>query len=300
MASSSTGESLAVRFRRHVRDEVTDLLPADDQLERVLDRHVEAGRAAWPEIDPDPEPFLELVAGKLVHEERLVDLAALAGADLFLVAACAAGDARAIEVFHRHHAGDIVAALRKLGASAAVIDEVAQRVMRELLVAEPGRSPRIAGYAGRGSLKGWLRTITMRTFMKTARAAAADPATEDAALAGDVAAAGDPELEYMKRLYGAEVDRAFAAALAALTPRERNLLRQHHLDGLTIDELGAFYRVHRATAARWVAAAREALLDGIRARLADELQLTASEVESVIRLVQSRIHVSLSMLAASP
>jgi len=46
------------------------------------------------------------------------------------------------------------------------------------------------------------------------------------------------------------------------------MLRQYHIDELTIDELGRLYQVNRATAARWVIAARTTLLDATRTRLA--------------------------------
>lgn len=49
------------------------------------------------------------------------------------------------------------------------------------------------------------------------------------------------------------------------------------------------YRVHRATVARWIAAARQGVLDRTRRRLMHDLRLAAGEVYSLIRLVQSRI-----------
>ena len=103
-----------------------------------------------------------------------------------------------------------------------------------------------------------------------------------------------PEVEYMKRMYSTEFKAAFSAALGELGPREQTLLRYHHVDGLNIDEIGAIYRIHRVTAFRWIEKAKEALvkatLDALRARLEAD---PPSELDSVLRMIRSQIHLSL-------
>jgi len=74
------------------------------------------------------------------------------------------------------------------------------------------------------------------------------------------------------------------------------LLHQHALDGLSIDKLAAFYRVHRATTARWLDAARQAVLDGTRRELVSRLQLSVNELDSIMRMIGSRLDVSLPEL----
>src|SRR5260370_1220010 len=83
-----------------------------------------------------------------------------------------------------------------------------------------------------------------------------------------------------------------AAALAALAERERNVLRQYYIDGLTIDQLAALYQVNRATTARWVAGARLSVVAKTREHLVDELGIAAGEADSIIRLVRSQLDVS--------
>jgi|GEM_PF-4314550 len=51
----------------------------------------------------------------------------------------------------------------------------------------------------------------------------------------------DPEIAYLKQRYRDEFREAFVAALGALDERQRNVLRQHHLDGMTIDQLGSLH-----------------------------------------------------------
>jgi RNA polymerase sigma-70 factor (ECF subfamily) len=106
----------------------------------------------------------------------------------------------------------------------------------------------------------------------------------------------DPGLAHLKESCRVELKRAFETALGALPRRERLLLRQHHLDRLTIDELAALYQVHRATAARWVARAREELSDAILGELGRRMQVPASEVQSLLRLVRSQLDISLDRL----
>ena len=87
---------------------------------------------------------------------------------------------------------------------------------------------------------------------------------------------------------------AFAVALGELEPRERTLLRQHYLDGLGIDALAPLHRVHRATCARWIEAAREKILRRVKSHLRDALDLPPSDLDSAIVLVQSQLDLSLS------
>ena len=97
----------------------------------------------------------------------------------------------------------------------------------------------------------------------------------------------------MKETYRREFNASLERALDSLTARQRNLLRQQYIDGLSIDELGRLYGVHRATAARWAQAARLALIDATRQILDERLALTDSEFRSLVRLVISQLELRL-------
>jgi RNA polymerase sigma-70 factor (ECF subfamily) len=92
---------------------------------------------------------------------------------------------------------------------------------------------------------------------------------------------------------------ALQAALAGLGAKERNLLRMHLLHGLSIDEIGRAYQVHRATAARWLATTREALHRETRRLLRARLGLTDPEFDSVLRAVESQLDASFRRLLTS-
>ena len=86
------------------------------------------------------------------------------------------------------------------------------------------------------------------------------------------------------------------AAIALLAPRDRLLLKYHYIDSLSIDRIGAIYDIHRATAARWVAAAREALAVQAQGLLSARLGVTASQLRSIARMVESQLDLSIQRL----
>jgi RNA polymerase sigma-70 factor (ECF subfamily) len=85
----------------------------------------------------------------------------------------------------------------------------------------------------------------------------------------------------------------------ALAPRQRTLLRYAYVDGLGIDRIAPLFAVHRATAARWLAEARLELLRHTRKILAARLALPVEELQSLLRSVESQLHVSLARLFAT-
>ena len=70
--------------------------------------------------------------------------------------------------------------------------------------------------------------------------------------------------------------------------------------GRNIERIGAIYGVHRATVARWIAQGRDSLLELVERELAKRLAVEVDEVGSIIRLVRSRIEVSLVRLLDEP
>jgi RNA polymerase sigma-70 factor (ECF subfamily) len=106
----------------------------------------------------------------------------------------------------------------------------------------------------------------------------------------------DPERDLLREDTRQALAEALRKALAALSERERALLRLHHLHGLTMDRLSAMYGESRSGVARRVAQARERLLQLTREELSSRLKLAGAEVESLLGLVQSRLDLSLRQL----
>ena len=288
---------MATRFTDMVADAAAREQLADmPDLDTVLADQLADGRAAWPAVAIADEVYLRQLADAVraradESAERVVRT--MPGADLYLAAACAAGDHRAIAVFRTELVPPLREVIARLGAAPAVVDETEQRVLEAVLVAAPGGRAQIANYSGRGRLRSWLRSIAVRTGRRQLGVA---PTADDELVDRLPATADDPELQLVRGRYADRFRAAFVAAFADLTERQRNLLRQYHIDELTIDELGRLYQVNRATAARWVIAARTTLLDTTRTRLAADLAIVTGEVDSIIRLVRSRIDLSIREL----
>lgn len=277
-----------------------NLPPGREGGERVADRLTavwQAARAAWPELPDDPEGFMRHLATKLASDlSTTAALDQVRAADLYLALHCAAGHDTAIAALLAGPFTVARATLYKMRIPGDLIDDLEQHVRALLLVASAGR-PKIADYAGRGDLKSWIASIAARTARKKLRTEQRRNDASDDDVFRDLAAADDdPELAYFKDTYRDAFATAVRDALVVLSVRERNLLRQHHIDRLTLEELATLYAAHRATVARWLAAARERIVEQTRTLLVERLAINEDELESVVRLVQSQVHVSLDRL----
>lgn len=278
---------------------VRGVLEAVPDLDRRLWAIVAEGRAAWPALALDARLVVEFVARQATAELADAALDGLRPADLYLACACAHQLPGAIAAFDRDYMREVDVALQRMRIGPPRLHDVKQLVRQRLFVAAdhggPGRATgKIAEYGGRGDLRRWVRSVAVRTCLNELRKGRREVLVDDDQLIAQHAIAGDdPELEYMKRTYAHEFRAAFAEALAQLGARDQTLLRYHHVDGLNIDEIGAIYRIHRVTAFRWIEKAKELLarttLDALRGRL----KLPANELDSVLRMIRSQIHLSL-------
>jgi len=279
----------------HVSDARRDEVASVPQLAAMLDGHVADIAAAWPSIYLDVARYLRGLAAAI---ERRADepasrvIATMPAGDLYLAAACIAGDPAALAMFREQLVPGLRQALGALAIPPETIDETVQRVLVMLLVGNP---PQLAGYTGRGRLHSWLRSVGVRTGRRLAGELHGGAGASANDLDDLPAAMRDPELDMLRVRYADAVRDAFGAALASLTERQRTLLRQYHIDGLTVDQLGALYRVSRSTAQRMVAAARLQIVTATRGRLVDH-GIPTDELDSIIRLVRSQLSVSLGRL----
>jgi RNA polymerase sigma-70 factor (ECF subfamily) len=265
--------------------------PSRDAVAAAWRTALETARAAWPQIDFDEAALATFIGERLAGDDVAAALAAAPVADLAIAGACAVQEPTA------HAAFDVVLTeVDSAGASTRspkdLVEEVKQLLRVQLLVQKDDKPPGIVGYKGKGPLRGWVRITATRELVrhlkKQSRETPVDRDLDDA-LGGDT---GDPVLEQLKRDYREEFAAALREAIGDLTAEDRTLLRQQIVDQLSIDEVGVAYGVHRATAARWLNRAREALVKATRERLGQKLKLSKGEIDSVIRLVQSRLDVS--------
>lgn len=216
--------------------------------------------------------------------------------DLALALAAALGEPNAVAEIERTIIEPLPRTLSRLRLTPELVDELRQELREKLLVGPSGGTPKLLEYKGRGPLGAWARVIALRAAYDHARSSQPESKNKkesDDALDGLIDAGDDPELAELRRTYTAELRDAFRAAARRLDAEERAVLRSQAIDGMTIDQIGALYQVHRATAARWVQQAKASLLSALREELASRLGEGHDACDSVVALVRSRIDLSL-------
>ena len=266
-------------------------------LEEALAGLVRQAREAWPQLDMDAGAFLAHVAGRLPSTGEAHEvLASLRAEDFFLAFACVRGEERALEALDTHVLSHVGMWLPREGP--ALVDELRQVLRQRLLVPVDGAPPKLASYSGRGPLGQWVRAVALRLHIDLQRAAPRELPMEQAPAGLAERLGADPELAFIRERHQEDFRVAFRAALGRLEARERNLLRLHHVHGLSMDAVSATYQAPRSTVARWIARARERLLVLTREELTVRLGVTSDELDSLLRLVGSQLDVSLRLLMA--
>lgn len=259
---------------------------------------VAGARRAWPTVVFDEAQLATFIGARLTGGDLAAALAAAPAGDLAIAAACVAQEPTAHAAFESVLT-EVAAAGAATRAPRDLVDEVKQILRVQLLVARDGKLPGISGYRGKGPLRGWVRITATRELIrhlkKQQRETPIDGERDGARALEEALGSGasDPMLSQLKAEYRAEFATALREAIAALDPEDRTLLRQSLVEALSIDAIGAAFGVHRATAARWLARARAALVAATRARLAARLSMPVDQIDSVIRLVQSRLDASM-------
>lgn len=211
--------------------------------------------------------------------------------DVLLARRCIAGEAHAVAVFEALFSAEGERVLRRR-FSPADRDEILQGLRERLLV---GARPLLAGYTGHGSLRSWLRIAIVRTAMNATTRARDDLLTDDVE-AFERNDGLDAELSALKRIYRTEFRRAFRVASESLDERARAVLRMSVVDRLGVDRIAAVYGTHRATAARWLGAAKIDLRERIRLELKTALRVDSTELASILQLIRSNVPISASAL----
>ena len=266
----------------------------DTDLDDPADEHWQAGRLAWPGVSL---PFA-IYARHLY--ERLPEgttyscagLAQLECVDLYLTCACVYRAPHALETLDAVFLAQVSHFVRRVDPSPAFADEVRQLLREKLFVGDGERSAKIGEYSGRGALLAWLRVAALRTALnlRRDRGLVIDETRAPEAV-GDL---HDPELDVIKERYRELFDRAVLDSFAELSTDHRSVMRLSLVAGLTTAEIGRMFQVNQSTVVRWLAAARAQVRERTRERLQELLQLSASEFESLVGLMLSRMDVNLS------
>jgi RNA polymerase sigma-70 factor, ECF subfamily len=175
---------------------------------------------------------------------------------------------------------------------------VRQRLSDTLFVASRGVAPKIAKYSGKGPLYAWVGVAAKRIALRLQQQGAGRPGAAHSGILEAVVDGDDPDLELLRARYGTQLEEALASAFQSLPARQKVVLRLSTVDGVSEKDIGAMYHVHQATVSRWKTQAHEAVLEQTRRYLRERHNLHVTEVDSLIRLLHSQVHVTLSRVLA--
>ena len=168
--------------------------------------------------------------------------------------ACLRRDSAAIALFYARYEQPLRRVIARTCKDPDDAEDVFHDVVIKLTLARAHAPPGLRGYEGRGKLLTWLRVVAARAAIDHARKTTPSRLThsmvetlEQLDLDPDTVAS-----------YRHDFKDAVALAVAALAPRQRQILR-YHLAGVSVGDIAVALGHHRVTVSRWLSAIREQL-----------------------------------------
>ena len=258
----------------------------------IADAYAE-GRQAWPQLTLGLGLFRS-------HCERVLgDTPAASwrahGAELYLCCACAQGDAAAHLTLRRELLARVGAALRRAHSDEELVAESLHALEIKLLV---GPRAKIASYAARGPLLGWLHMAAKRSVLDQITRFRARKRWLDTSFAEEEPQhhQPDPVLAILRTRYAASLLAALKSSLQGLCLEDRKLMRQAHLEGQTIETLGEAYAIHRSTAARRLQRVRQQIADAVRREVSRSHSLSDAEFDEIAAALREQLAPALAGL----
>src|SRR6185369_3028204 len=238
--------------------------------------------------------------------------------DLFMALACANGNERAWWEFDQQHRAYLERVARHLAKTEVDAQEVIDSVYVELYgtrVVDGERVSKFSTYSGRGSLRGWLRTVIWHSIVDLHRAGhdevSLDEMTENigegAAHATFLEGAPGGENEMVDKIardrYRAATVASIGKAFSSLDDHEKLLLLYYHVENLKLREIARLVenegsplrgwfqrksqirekdpgsRIHESTVMRWLEKSYAKVLQLFRHELRDIHGLKDEEIE---------------------
>jgi RNA polymerase sigma-70 factor len=243
--------------------------------------------------------------------------------ELFMAIACAAGSERAWWEFDQQHRSYLERVARHLAKTEADAQEVIDTVYVELYgtrVVDGERVSKFSTYSGRGSLRGWLRTVVWHSLVDLHRASheevSLDEITENIgegaahASFAEPAPGGEGEMidQIARERYRTATVKAIGNAFRSLDDHERLLLLYYHVENLKLREIARLVeneasplrgwfqrksqareknpsgRIHESTIMRWLERSYAKILQLFRSELVDAHGLHPEEVDICMEL----------------
>ena len=243
--------------------------------------------------------------------------------DLYLALACAKGNEHAWWEFDQNFRGYIERIARHLASAETDAEEVIDSVYVELYgtrVVNDVRQSKFATYTGRGTLRGWLRTVVWHAVIDLHRARHDEVSIDDWSEGGGEvhdrpgwraeARGGEGAMvdKITRDRYRAATVAALDRSLATLDDHEKLLLLYYHVEGLKLREIARLVeepasplrrwfqrqskrrvhvpesRVHESTVMRWLEKVYGKVLDRFRSELQGQSGLSETEIELCVEM----------------
>ncbi|HEX8844667.1 MAG TPA: sigma-70 family RNA polymerase sigma factor [Pyrinomonadaceae bacterium] len=243
--------------------------------------------------------------------------------DLYLALACARGSEHAWWEFDQNYRRYIERIARHLASAETDAEEVIDSVYVELYgtrVVNDVRQSKFATYTGRGTLRGWLRTVVWHAVIDLHRARHDEISIDDWSESGGEthdrpgwrAESRGGESAMVDRItrerYRAATVEALDASLATLDDHEKLLLLYYHVEGLKLREIARLVeepqsplrrwfqrqskrrvtvpdsRVHESTIMRWLEKVYGKVLERFRSELQEKSGLSDAEIELCVEM----------------
>lgn len=256
-------------------------------------------------------------------EETKSFLNAIHHDDLFLTLACSNGNERAWWEFDQQHRAYMERVARHLASTEIDAQDVIDTVYVELYgtrVVDGERASKFASYSGRGSLRGWLRTVIWHSLVDLHRAShdevSLDEMTENVGEGMTHANFAKNDLggenEMMDHLTYSNYRKAtlvsIETAFSLLEPHEKLLLLYYHVENMKLREIARMVepsdsplrnwfqrksaarekdptsRIHESTIMRWLEKTYGKVLELFTNELVDKHKLNNDEIEICMEL----------------
>lgn len=244
--------------------------------------------------------------------------------DLYLALACARGNEHAWWELDQNYRGYIERIARHLAKAETDAEEVIDSVYVELYgtrVVDDVRQSKFATYTGRGTLRGWLRTVVWHAVIDLHRARHDEVSIDDWSESGGevhdrpgwrAGARSGGESAMVERVarerYRAATVAALDTSLADLDDHEKLLLLYYHVEGLKLREIARLVeeprsplrrwfqrqskrrvtvpesRVHESTVMRWLEKVYGKVLERFRSELQEKSGLNEAEIELCVAM----------------
>ena len=243
--------------------------------------------------------------------------------DLFMALACANGSERAWWEFDQQHRSYLERVARHLAKTELDAQEVIDTVYVELYgtkIVDGERVSKFATYSGRGSLRGWLRTVIWHSLVDLHRQShdevSLDEMTENVgegiahANFAEPAPGGEDEMirHISKERYRKATVTSLDAAFSSLDDHEKLLLLYYHVENLKLREIARLVenegsplrgwfqrksqtrennpagRIHESTIMRWLEKSYSKILLLFRDELQIKNGLTTEEIDICMEL----------------